>query len=466
MRTFAWTFAAIACILTTTASAAPATGDPAAVRRYVRDYGTAARVEGAAEIPSFSRQTGLACNVCHTSFPQLTAFGRDFKLNGYTMATQQKVEARDSSRAILQLNLIPPVSAMLITSVTGTRAAQPDAQNTNVDFPQELGLFIGGAVSTHIGGFIQITYDPAEASIAVDNVDLRLAYQTSLGSSSLTYGFTLNNSPAVQDVWNTTPAWGYPYTSSAVAPYPTAAALIDGGLGQQVAGLGGYVFWNNLLYGEFSAYRSAPQGAPNPPDASSEGTVRGFVPYWRVALQRTFGSHYLELGTYGLVATLYPTGVGGATNRFTDLALDAQYGVPVGGSTITAHATWIHERQQLDAAFADGSAANSTNTLQTFRADASFMTASRIGLTGGFVTIAGDSDTGLYPPDPVFGSRTGSPNSTGVIGELSVMPWLNTRIAVQYVMWTRFNGATDDYDASGRAAKDNNTLYGYVWMAF
>ena len=38
-------------------------------------------------MPSFSRQTGQACSTCHTqSFgPNLTPFGRDFKLSGYTM---------------------------------------------------------------------------------------------------------------------------------------------------------------------------------------------------------------------------------------------------------------------------------------------------------------------------------------------------------------------------------------------
>ncbi|MGC8676829.1 MAG: hypothetical protein ACP5UF_01190 [Hydrogenobaculum sp.] len=35
-------------------------------------------------IPSFARQTGLACDVCHTVFPHLTPFGREFKLHGYT----------------------------------------------------------------------------------------------------------------------------------------------------------------------------------------------------------------------------------------------------------------------------------------------------------------------------------------------------------------------------------------------
>lgn len=35
-------------------------------------------------IPSFARQTGLACDVCHTVFPHLTPFGREFKLHGFT----------------------------------------------------------------------------------------------------------------------------------------------------------------------------------------------------------------------------------------------------------------------------------------------------------------------------------------------------------------------------------------------
>jgi len=33
-------------------------------------------------VPSFARQTGMACAACHTVFPELTPFGREFKLNG------------------------------------------------------------------------------------------------------------------------------------------------------------------------------------------------------------------------------------------------------------------------------------------------------------------------------------------------------------------------------------------------
>ena len=31
-------------------------------------------------VPSFARQTGLPCSACHYTFPELTPFGRQFKL--------------------------------------------------------------------------------------------------------------------------------------------------------------------------------------------------------------------------------------------------------------------------------------------------------------------------------------------------------------------------------------------------
>src|SRR5580700_4660151 len=36
-------------------------------------------------LPSYARQTGLGCGVCHTEFPQLAPFGRRFKIGGYTL---------------------------------------------------------------------------------------------------------------------------------------------------------------------------------------------------------------------------------------------------------------------------------------------------------------------------------------------------------------------------------------------
>jgi hypothetical protein len=416
--------------------------------------------EYATAIPSFSRQTGLACNVCHIAFPQLTAFGRLFKLNGYTLTGLQTVNTGAESPS-LKINLIPPVSAMLVASMTQTSKAQAGTQNGNVEFPQQLSIFLGEEITPRLGTFIQLTYEAAEGAVALDNVDVRYANHVNVASHDMIFGLTLNNNPTVQDVWNSTPAWGFPFISSSVAPAPAAATLVDGGLGQQVAGLGAYGFWNNMLYGEVSAYRSAQQGGAHPPDGSSAAITKGVAPYWRLALSHSWGAQNIEVGTFGLSSKLYPAGVTGPTDRFTDVALDAQYERRLGGGNLFAHAAWINEKQTLDASFANGDATNASNTLRTFRADATALTATRLGGSLGFFTTTGDADALLYS-----GSATGSPNSTGLIAEVEFMPWLNTRFAVQYVAYSKFDGAKTNYDGTGRNASDNNTLYLVTWLVF
>src|SRR5947209_6729785 len=61
-------------------------------------------------VPSFARQTGLSCTACHTEFPILTEYGRNFKLSGYTMS------AEDS--------MFPPLAVMIQPSFTATNADQ------------------------------------------------------------------------------------------------------------------------------------------------------------------------------------------------------------------------------------------------------------------------------------------------------------------------------------------------------
>ena len=50
-------------------------------------------------VPSYARQTNLACAACHTIFPELTPFGRSFKLNGYTLTGLKGVEAQPTASA-------------------------------------------------------------------------------------------------------------------------------------------------------------------------------------------------------------------------------------------------------------------------------------------------------------------------------------------------------------------------------
>jgi hypothetical protein len=40
------------------------------------------------------------------------------------------------------------------------------------------------------------------------------------------------------------------------------------------------------------------------------------------------------------------------------------------------------------------------------------------------------------------------------------------RVGLQYTTYSRFNGASDNYDGFGRNARDNNSLFLYVWAAY
>ena len=419
-------------------------------------------------IPSFARQTNLPCSSCHTMFPELNAFGRLFKLNGYTLTTVETIQVRDTSDNV-SLNLLktPPVSAMLQAAYTYQNKKLPNAENNVVSFPEQLSLFLGGQITPKIGGFLQVTYDDQSGSIAIDNTDIRYVNQTELASKNLIYGFTLNNNPSVQDLWNSTPAWSFPYSSSSVAPSPMAATLIEGGLAQSSAGLGAYGMWNNLVYAEVSLYRSAQQGAPNPPDNTSSGVIKSLAPYWRLALQKQFGSNYFELGTYGLSADIYPNGVTGLTDNYTDICFDLNYEKSIGSNTITAHTTYIHESQNFDATLAsENSGSIPSNSLNSFKVVGNYYIHSEYGFSLGYFLTNGDKVYSLYIPESVVGSLNGKPDSDGIIAQFNYAPWLNTKFSLQYVAYNKFNGGTTNYDGSGRNASDNNTVYLDSWIAF
>ena len=420
-------------------------------------------------IPSFSRQTKLACSACHYQFPQLTPFGRLFKLNGYTLTGLETIgQPADTTSETLKLAPIPPASAMLVTSLTHLSQELPATQNNTASFPQQFSLFLAGQVTPKVGAFTQFTYAATDGSFGIDNVDVRYATHTSLAARDVLFGLTVHNNPTVQDVWNTIPAWGFPFISSDVAPSPSASPIIMGALSQQVVGVGAYSLWDNLLYAELTAYRSAPQGKAEPLDSSASNTTKGVAPYWRVALQHQYTSTYLMLGTFGLASQLYPTGIAGPINQYTDVGLDAQVEQKIDQGALIGRLAYIHENQTLNAARAAAppTADFLKNTLETFSASASYVPTLRYGLSVQYFLTSGTTDPSLYPPAAVSGSRTGSPNSSGLLGELTYNPWQNTRLGAQYVLYGKFNGATTNYDAAGRNASNNNTLYLYLWVAF
>src|SRR5579862_7138469 len=174
-------------------------------------------------VPSFARQTGMACEACHTVFPELTHFGRVFKANGYTLTNLKQVrDVSGKKEELLELSQMPPLSIMAQISYTQMKTSVPDlaavgapgvAQNGTAGFPQQLSIFYAGKIAPNFGAYFQLTYANDSGTIGIDNSDLRFADTTLLPDKRpLTYGLSLNNNPTVQDLWNSTPAWGFPYS--------------------------------------------------------------------------------------------------------------------------------------------------------------------------------------------------------------------------------------------------------------
>jgi hypothetical protein len=90
-----------------------------------------------------------------------------------------------------------------------------------------------------------------------------------------------------------------------------------------------------------------------------------------------------------------------------------------------------------------------------------------IGGALGLFATTGSSDGLLYPSTgDARGSASGSPASRGYIAEVNYLPWLNTKLQLQYMGYSKFNGATTDYAGIGRNASGNNTVYLLVWLNF
>ena len=464
-------------------------------------------------LPSFARQTGLPCSSCHTAFPQLKPFGRRFKLNGYTLGgtrcgssgakaapSPMRVGAADDAVAAAAAaadatagssdppGMQIPISGMTVVSPLThiQKGLDPDdtpkgfRSNNNALF-QETSIFYGGQIYCNFGAFIQGTYERPGSSYFLDQADIRYANNTKVGGTDVVYGVTANNNPTVQDPWNTTPVWSFPFTgaSDALAPAPAAGTMIEGTFEGRVAGTGAYIFANDMFYLEATAYgtfdtQTLEALGLDPTDPASR--FDGLAPYWRAAVEKDWGDYSLMVGTFGMFANVAPLGNQSApTDQITDVGFDSQFQYIGDVHAVTTRLTYIFEHAKLDGSQPLGLSSKASNDLQSFKASASYVYDSTLSLTAGYFNINGDADQLLYSKS-LSPSALGSPNSSGWVFDVALLPfskggppiwpWLNGRFGVSWTLYNQFNGAGSNYNGAFRDAKDNNTTFFYGWIAF
>ena len=422
-------------------------------------------------LPSYARQTGADCASCHAgSFgPQLTPYGQQFKLSGYTDSDEKGVKI--------------PLSAMAVANWTRTSKSNPDHpenfnDNNNAAL-QEASLFLAGRLTDHIGTFVQGTYSGVEKKSSLDQMDIRYAQTLKLGESEGIVGLSFNNNPTLTDSFNTLGQWRFPYTSSDFGLGYGPSPLVES-LGGSVLGLNAYTLWDKNFYAELGAYNTPSTSTLNALNAPDAGKFSGVGTYGRLAYVKDMKRDNFSVGLFGFNANLQPDRNDlGTSNNYRDLGLDAAYQFLGNREHIfSLNASYVREWQTLNYAYANSESSNLKNNLDQFRIAGSYHYNQTWGATLGLFDSRGSNDSGLYGGSS-FSNR---PNTSGYMlqGDWTpwgkedswLAPWANMRLGIQYTGYTRYNGGSSyisSTDDSGnpidRQAKDNNTLSLFAWFA-
>lgn len=467
--------------------------------------GLTARPPSANAVPSYARQTGQTCATCHTVFPELTPFGRQFKLMGYTSGgTRCNDGSPKSEQTQVPLSIMAwPATFTHYNDKNANPTSPPNSINDNDWLPGQFSTFIAGQLYCDVGAFAQQTYDRPGNAFGWDNTDIRYAKTGVIDGTSIVYGITANNNPSVQDVWNTTPAWGFPFITSEVAPTPAFGTML--GTSQwaaQVGGVGAYAWIDNSIYLEFTAY-----GALSPrllTDLGADPTANRFpdaAPYWRVAYEKTWDKNSLMFGTFGMYADQQLTnttlGFAGPPSAIAiapadptiDVGLDSQYQYIGECHIFTVRASWIWENKsnaaERAAAFrSPAPLPNQFDQLNDLNINASYIYDRKISFTAGYFSTWGTADPALYgtvASGMGVGqtSANGSPNSSGwnfdlaylpfMYGGPDIWPWFNARIGVLYTHYDVFDGTSGLAPAANGTlvkASGNDTVFFYTWLMF
>jgi len=101
-------------------------------------------------VPVFARQTGQNCVACHAGgqFPELTQYGRLFKLTGYTLG-----------KRTLPFAGMAVVTDSSVNNTSKSDNPSADFQKNNDPIFATASAFVAGKITDNLGAFIQITYD-------------------------------------------------------------------------------------------------------------------------------------------------------------------------------------------------------------------------------------------------------------------------------------------------------------------
>ena len=445
----------------------------------------------ACAIPIFARQTQQNCVACHVGgqYPELTPYGRYFKLTGFNQGARQTTEVGLAIPTAMSLQF--GVNRMQNNSADGNPAATKgspiDARNGQLA-PDQASVYVGGRITDNFGLFAQYTFawdqgNRRNATFGADNFDLRYADHLVAENRDLIFGLSVNNNPGVTDVFNSSPAWSYPYqySASASATQPPVQTALESFYGGGTArGINGYVYFNKSFYAELGNYM-ATSGVANFLTYTSDSSVprhngsvalMGANPYYRLAYTTDWGPSNLMLGVFGMRSRIGDGSGNGEATTYNDRGVDAQYQYISDPAVVSAQLRYTAEKISDPASLAY---TNSSANLHSFYGKAMFVYRAKYGAALAYWSEQGSSDpayanaaagANVFSCQDAPTCSTGSPNTKAWIPAVFWQPLLNVRLTLYKTYFTQFMGASKNYDGYGRNARDNNSTYLYMWMDF
>jgi hypothetical protein len=447
----------------------------------------AGSLQPARAVPSFAAQTGQACQACHIGAegPQLTPYGRNFKIKGYTITGGTGIASQVHFALWTQEEYSNIQKSFPPSGIT------PDFAANNNIFVNAVSLFYSGKLYDNVGAFLQMTWDNVGKALAQDNSEIRVIGAGKIFDLPVDYGVSFNNAPGWSDPWNSNYLWGYPYISNGIAPGPNAAPILDGAVQDNSLGIVGYGYVNQNVYADFGGYVSQPPGYMKLfGEGYGPGSSTGLEPWASLTYSQFWGNSNAHIGVHYFYGRYNPT-----TNTRSS---DGQFGHDTYSDVMISNGYQYIGDDYLNIFTLDGfidfeaqdlkgsssllnpnqSSSMPNNNLTEFRETATYYYKDTYGIVIQWDKIWGNRNQLLYNTgaDDSSGSIKGSPNSTFWNFEVNWVPFgkedsfwrpfINARIGFQYTLYTQFNGSGHNYDGFGRNASDNNTAMLYIWDVF
>jgi hypothetical protein len=132
-------------------------------------------------VPSFARQTGKSCSGCHTIWPRLNATGREFKLTGYTDIAEDYPRIEKDTLELLRQ---APLSISII-SLPYSRIKHSDAtgERSETLIPDEVAVFYAGRITPNVGAFLEPVWSKASGVFELEFA--KLAVYTRWGKNTV-----------------------------------------------------------------------------------------------------------------------------------------------------------------------------------------------------------------------------------------------------------------------------------------